>query len=40
MLLHESDNFSTIPEAESSDPQVEDLYHGKLVLPPCELALK
>ena len=27
------------PKAESRDPQVKDLYHGELVVPPGELAL-
>ena len=33
-------NVTIIPKAELKDQQVKDLYHGELVIPPGELALK
>ena len=29
-----------IPKAELTDPQIKDLHHGELVIPPGELAMK
>ena len=37
---HLSAIFTIIPKAELRDPQVKDLYHGELVIPPGKLTVE